>query len=187
MSVFTIKMKIRTWWIISKITEMKRRMFKFMFLVAVSLLGSLNASAYDFEVDGIYYNVLSAENLTCEVTNGDRMYQGDVVIPEKVTFMGRTMTVTGIGPMAFEDCVGLTSVKLPNSLTSIGESAFEDCVGLTSVKLPNSLTSIGESAFKDCYRLTSVEIPNSVTSIGEYAFYGCSGLTSVRFPTPSRV
>ena len=28
----------------------------------------ISASAYDFEVDGIYYNILSLEDLTCEVT-----------------------------------------------------------------------------------------------------------------------
>ena len=56
---------------------------------------------------------------------------------------------------------------------------YEDCSGLKSVTIPNSVTSIGEQAFYDCRGLTSVTIGNSVTSIGEGAFYECSGLTSV--------
>ena len=90
--------------------------------------------------------------------------------------------VTSIGPSAFFDCEGLTSVTIPNSVTSIGDWAFYACKGLTSVTIPNSVTSIGESAFLGCTGLTSVTIPNSVTSIGDYAFHSCTGLTSVTIP-----
>ena len=83
---------------------------------------------------------------------------------------------------AFEDCSGLTSVSIPNSVTSIGDYAFFNCSGLTSVTIPNSVTSIGKSAFSNCSSLTSVTIPNSVTSIGDNAFRNCSGLTSVSIP-----
>ena len=64
-------------------------------------------------------------------------------------------------------------------MTSIGWGAFEDCDGLTSITIPNSVTSIGYAAFRYCSSLTSVTIPNSVTSIGDGAFYNCSGLTSI--------
>ena len=67
-------------------------------------------------------------------------------------------------------------------MTSIGNYAFENCSGLTSITIPNSVTSIGYRAFRGCNKLTSVTIPNSVTSIGWEAFYGCSGLTSVTIP-----
>ena len=80
------------------------------------------------------------------------------------------------------NCIGLTSVTIPNSVTSIGDRAFSDCSGLTSVTIPNSVTSIGYEAFRDCTSLTSITIPNSVTSIGWSAFFGCSGLTSVTIP-----
>jgi hypothetical protein len=87
--------------------------------------------------------------------------------------------VTSIGNYAFQNCSGLTSVTIPNSVTSIGDVAFYNCSGLTSVTIPNSVTSIGSSAFSGCSGLTSVTIPNSVTSIGSQAFYDCSGLTSI--------
>ena len=57
---------------------------------------------------------------------------------------------------AFEECTGLTSVTIPNSVTSIGYGAFEYCWGLTSVTIPNSVTSIGDCAFSECTQLENV-------------------------------
>ena len=136
------------------------------------------ANAYDAEIDGIRYNFSGND---AEVTSGGR-YAGSVVIPETVTYNGKTYTVTSIGNKAFYQCSGLTSITFPNSLTSIGDWAFHGCSGLITISIPNSVTSIGNGAFASCRRLTSISIPNSVTSIGEYAFYNCSGLTSITIP-----
>ena len=86
-----------------------------------------------------------------------------------------------IGEEAFEGCVKLTSIKIPNSVTSIGRAAFLGS-GLTSVEIPDSVTSIGESTFQFCEKLTSIKIPNSVTSIGWEAFSDCNSLTSLMIP-----
>ena len=138
--------------------------------------------AYDIEVNGIYYNILSASSLTVEVTSGDNKYSGDIVIPSTITYKSRVFTVASIGERAFNYCMGLTSVTIPNSVTSIGESAFNYCRGLTSVVIPNSVTSIGGCAFLDCTGLTSITIPNSVTSIEGATFRRCTGLTSITIP-----
>ena len=39
---------------------------------------------------------------------------------------------------------------------SIGESAFERCLRLTSITIPESVTSIGTDAFRNCYALAEV-------------------------------
>ena len=41
--------------------------------------------------------------------------------------------MTSIGLGAFQECTGLTSVTIPNSVTSIGEVAFYNCSGLTDI------------------------------------------------------
>ena len=153
-----------------------------MLIAVATLLFSATASAYDFEVDGFYYNIISLSDLTVEVTAGDNKYSGKLIIPSTVTYKSKTLTVTSIGGYAFDGCSGLTSITIPNSVTSIGDDTFSGCSGLTSIEIPNSVTSIGDDAFRSCSGLTSIEIPNSVTSIGEYAFWACSGLTSIEIP-----
>ncbi|MDE6753293.1 MAG: leucine-rich repeat domain-containing protein [Muribaculaceae bacterium] len=159
---------------------MNKTFTKFGMIVAF-MLSFLSASAYDFEVDGVYYSVTDLEKLKCEVTKGDNKYKGEVNIPSTVTFNGRNFTVVSIRSEAFKGCSSLTSVTIPDSVTSIGGWAFYECSSLTSVTIGNSVTSIGDEAFYWCSSLTSVTIGNSVTSIGDEAFYMCS-LTSVTIP-----
>ena len=78
---------------------------------------------------------------------------------------------TSIADYAFDDCTGLTSITIPNSVTEIGIYAFSSCTGLTSIVIPNSVTSIANYAFENCTGLTSVTIPDSVISIGNQTFY----------------
>ncbi len=152
-------------------------------LAAVLLLCSATSWAYDFQVDGIYYNILSSEDLTCEVTyrtTSYTSYSGTVVIPETVTYNGTTYSVTEIGESAFRYCTGLTHVTIGNSVTSIGNYAFRSCSGLTGdLTIPESVTSIGGEAFYYCTGLTSLTIGESVTNISVWAFAYCTGLTEV--------
>ena len=134
-----------------------------------------NLHAYDFEVDGIYYNINNKSN-SIEVTSGDIQYQGVVVIPSEVSYNSKKYKVTSIGSFAFAFCDDLTSVTIPNSVTSIDMDAFSAC-SLTSITIPNSVTDIRFEAFRNC-RLTSVTIPSSVRSIGYGAFFGCD-LTTI--------
>ena len=157
-------------------------------LVALLLLCCTVASAHDFEVGGIFYNITDATAKSVKVTyKGDSYseyneYSGSVIIPSTVTYNGVTYSVTSIENTAFTYCSGLTSVTIGNSVTSIGYAAFGSCTGLTSITIPNSVTSIGDNAFQGCNGLTSVTIGNSVTSIGYAAFNGCTGLTSIEIP-----
>ena len=161
---------------------MKAKDFLLRFAIAICFaLTASNTFAYDFEVDGIYYNVTSLENLEVEVTSCDAAeYKGDVVIPKTVVYKNRELRVTSIKDNAFSGCSGLTSVDIPDGVTSIGRSVFSGCSGLTSVDIPDGVTTIGNYAFNGCKALTSVDIPNSVTTIGGYTFYMCTGLTSVK-------
>ena len=154
-----------------------------------ALLCSLTASAHDFEVNGIYYNITSSTDLTVAVTykgsyyhSYSNEYTGAVIIPKTVTYNSNTYRVTSIGEWAFYGCSSLTSITIPEGVTSIGEWAFYDCSSLTSITIPEGVTSIGEYAFYDCSSLTSITIPEGVPSIGYRAFEGCRSLTSITIP-----
>ena len=99
---------------------------KKLMILGVFLFSVLSAAAYDFMVDGVYYNILSISDLTCEVTNGEEKYVGDIKIPATVSYKNRELSVVKIGWKAFGDCRGLISVVIPNSVTSIGSSAFSE-------------------------------------------------------------
>ena len=161
---------------------MKQFYFRLL-MTAACLLTTGNILAYDFEVNGIYYNITNETNKTVEVTDkGYSKYINSVIIPENVTYNNTTYSVTSIGSSAFWGCTGLTSIEIPNSVTSIGDYAFWSCPGLTGeLVIPNSVTSIGDYAFQHCTGLTSIVIGNSVKSIGYYAFQYCTGLTSIEF------
>ena len=84
------------------------------------------AFAYDFEVNGIYYNA-SASSGKATVTYRDENYNsypGDITIPAKVNYNGVSYSVTSIGDRAFWGCTGLTSIEIPNSVTSINFATF---------------------------------------------------------------
>ncbi|MBQ9602883.1 MAG: leucine-rich repeat domain-containing protein [Paludibacteraceae bacterium] len=157
----------------------------FSLILALVCVGTMFAQV---PIGDLYY-VLNYDDKTAEVTYCPyKSYEGNypnlttAIIPASVEYYSDIYNVTGIGLYAFDNCLGLTSVTIPNSVTSIGAYAFRSCTGLASVAIPNSVTSIGAYAFEYCTSLTSVTIPNSVTSIGDYAFSICSGLTSIEIP-----
>ena len=149
---------------------MKSNYLKHLF-TALFLLCATVAAAHDFEVGGIYYNILSQEDKTVEVTYGTNPYTGSVVIPASVTFSGTIYSVTRIGDVAFNS-TGITGIVIPNSVTSIGNGAFSSCSMIASIEIPDGITSIGNIAFANCTKLANIVIPNSVTSIGSGAFSG---------------
>ena len=93
-------------------------------------------------------------------------------------FTGVTSTYS-----AFDRCVNLTSIKLPNSLVEIGSSTFYTCSSLLELEIPESVISLGVLPFTACRSLTSINIPSGVTSIPASAFADCSSLTSVNLPS----
>lgn len=137
---------------------MKQVYKRVLALALVSLLFVAKSYAYDFELNGFYFNYVSEEDRTVEVTyrsySSGNSYYGNLTIPKKVSYDNKTYTVIRIGNSAFSKCSGLTSVTIPNSVTEIGDDAFFKCSGLTSVTIPNSVTTIGDWAFCYCYGLT---------------------------------
>ena len=117
---------------------MKQVKLTFLLTVLMSMVGA-KSFAHDIEVknaDGItiYYNYINDGTELAVTFRGSSYdsytneYEGNVVIPEEVTYMNRTRKVTSIGYSAFRGCSSLTSVTIPNSVTSFGGSAFQNCI-----------------------------------------------------------
>lgn len=175
---------------------------KQLLVTAALLFSSIPSFAYDFEVDGIEYNVISLSDLTCEVSGAKNQ---NINIPASVDYKGRTFKVSCIAKNAFNSdntlrdvyifegldsicdqafyrCHYLVSITIPNSVKSIGESAFEGCNSLSFVSLGDGITAIENNTFNACNSLSSIIIPNGVKSIGKNAFYNCTNLPSINIP-----
>ena len=161
-------------------------------LLLFALLLPASATAYDIEVDGIFYSITSdtTVKVTYETENYNS-YSGNVVIPETVTNNGASYTVTEIGDKAFYSCTNLITVSMPNTITSIGSrnntgSTFMGCTALTSIVIPDNVSIITGSAFAGCTGLRHVTIGKSITKLRVsrqgryfYAFQGCDSITTL--------
>ena len=148
-------------------------------VIAFAITYTLSVQAYDFQNDGLFYDIISEAERTVAVVSApnNKLYTGSFLIPGSVTqnVTGISYKVIAIVDNAFEQC-SVISVTIPETVTSIGRSAFSDCTQLKSVTILGSVTSIGRSAFSGCTQLKSVTIPGSVTSIESYTFSGCTQL-----------
>ena len=102
---------------------------------------------YGFTVDGINYSL--SNNQAVVKGLADKAYSGELVIPDNVVYNGNTYPVTEIWFSAFEDCTGITSVSIGNSVEAIYDAAFRGCSNLASFNIPSSTWFIGEAVFKD--------------------------------------
>lgn len=84
-----------------------------------------------------------------------------------------------IGERAFQGCVMLSSVEVPNSVTSLGARAFYKCESLKNVTLGSGLIGIADYTFYKCSALESVTISGNLETIGNYAFRGCVALKDI--------
>lgn len=159
--------------------SMKRFLFFYLFFMALIVPNYCNATSFVSTTTGghtLSYTVLSGNTVSVGCYYN---YNGNIVIPSSVSYLGTNYSVTEIADMGFKSLTGQFTVTIPNSVTTIGWQAFYGCSGLTSVTIGNHVTIIVSEAFKNCTSLSSIVIPNSVLAIGSDVFKGCSGLTSV--------
>ena len=87
-----------------------------------------------------------------------------------------------LGYESFKGCKNLKSVCFKgNSLVTIGDNAFENCLQLTEINLPGGLEILNENVFLNCKNLKTITIPKSVKKINKGLFRGCEKLERVTF------
>ena len=96
---------------------------------------------YEQSIEGvlIVYTIMSDSEKTCRLMSVSESAIGHVTIPEVV----QGFTVTDIGYRAFDECVGLTGVTIPNTVTKIDGGAFYACENLKSLNIPSSVNNMG--------------------------------------------
>ena len=147
---------------------MKNFLLTLMTVLAVMVAGTVTASAHDFVQGRIYYNFLEDDETSVEVTfcdeDGDEFvdegkeYTGTVVIPESVTYSGKSYSVKSIGYLAFAYCYELGQVKFPSTLESIKANAFVFSNMLSSIEIPASVLLIEAWAFDSCQGVKSIVV-----------------------------
>lgn len=165
------------------------------------------ANAYDFEANGMYFNIASLTDLTAELTCSDtytdeygetiptKPYSGDFVVPQTVEYLGRTFNVIGIDKDAFINCT-LQSLTIPENVTFayifvtdenyIKELIIEDSEkpiylgvkgNVESAYVGRNLSNV-EGGFKES-SIHEVEFGDKVTHITLGCFDRCHYLNSV--------
>ncbi len=79
----------------------------------------------------------------------------------------------------FYGCPNLTTFNIGSNVQKLPNGLLEECTGLDSITIPNTVRVIGERAFYNCINLSSVELGDGVHFIYNQAFAGCTSLSSI--------
>lgn len=183
---------------------MKEKLQKFGLLTA-TLLVILPASAYDFEVDGICYDITSFTELTVSASSLSEKCNPKVIIPSYVEFQGKTLSVTEMCENFAKDNTLITSVFISSGIPAISANAFSGCINLQEIDMQytekiccnafsgcislkkvifsRKITSIESMAFVNCNSLQTITLPNGLTEISESLFEGCTSLCNIEIPS----
>ena len=137
-----------------------KKLYSTLLLIATLTL-PLTATAYDFMVDGLCYNIISENEVKVtyqrQVATNDYNYptyysiEQDIIIPSIVVYNNKEYFVRCVGWQAFQNCKNLRSVVIPNSVTLIEAYSFLNS-GLKKLTLPCSayIGSAATGAFNWC-------------------------------------
>ncbi len=154
-----------------------------------------SVSAASLEEDLIYCSDLDNGGIQISDYYGT---ETELVIPEKLTYEGKTKPVTRIANLTTVNQDTLKSVTIPSTVVDIYSFAFNSRSRLTEINVAEGnkkyksvdgvLYSADGKTLLRCPRGYTgdennvFEIPSSVTAIGEYAFSGCRSLSRIIVP-----
>lgn len=142
-----------------------KRIKHYLLFILLSLC-SMTSQAYDFEVDGLYYNLVSASEKTCQIV-GNREEKVEILIPNEVTFSGITFKIVSVKSEAFEN-QKITKLRFNEYITDIPERAFYNCT-IGDMILSDKIASIGKEAFYGV-SFNDLTIPPNVSEIWRNSF-----------------
>jgi len=129
-------------------------------------------------VDGLRDTILTTIYLGKSLTAiPDYAFAASIAISSPIVI---PYSCRSIGSSAFNACVSVTNVVLPESVVEIGSYAFASN-SISSINLPGEITTINERTFNRCSKLLNIVISDKVTSIDIFAFNLCTSLIDVKF------
>ncbi|MBO4740730.1 MAG: leucine-rich repeat domain-containing protein [Bacteroidales bacterium] len=144
--------------------------------------------------DTIWYYFVNGNVFVNQAPSGSNLYSGDIVIPDTVSYNGRTYNVTGVNHLAFALCSGLTSITLPHTITNMYSNVFYACTNLVKTNFTGTLAQWCNIYFNDSGSnpifysknlyindtlITHIRIPGNTGIIGQYAFMNDTALLDV--------
>lgn len=159
---------------------MKRIIHK-LWMALTMLCLSISASAFDFEVNGFQYNIVSLADNTAELVSSTNDDCGDLIIPSTVTYGNRDIKIISIGKGAFKNNK-LTTLSCGLYLKSICSMAFSSCNNLKKVTLSEATDSLS-AAFSDCTNLEEITFKSNYCFVDGATFQDCCNLKIVNIPS----
>lgn len=119
----------------------------------------------------------------------------DVAVPSDLTEIGNyafaNTKITGIelhdgirriGTGAFENCIDLPGILLPENLEELSSRAMYGCTALTEIVIPDSVKTVGDQAFELCTGLAAITLSAGMDAIPSRMMFGCSSLKEILIP-----
>jgi len=161
-------------------------MKKILLFACLTIANAINAQIGDrFSVDGlnfdIQYNHIISPDLNveseicarvCPASDENGEYSGVIEIPANVTYNGESYPVRIIGISAFENCVNVSKITLPETISTIQRNAFKNC-GNLDINIPSEVYNVYSNAFAGT-ELSGAFDFKGAGDIYEYAFAECS-------------
>lgn len=126
-----------------------KKIIIFLFLIIIRSIPMIAGVT----INGLYYTFMGGDG---EAQVAGCSISGDIVIPEEINYEKKVYKVTGIAMEAFKDCVGVTSITVPNGVCYIDIDAFSGCTGLKSIYISKSVTNINFGVFSGCSELSTI-------------------------------
>ena len=132
-----------------------------------------NIKVYDFINDGLCYRINDDNSTVClTISNKD----GNIVVPNNVTYNGKNYKVTLMDDYALFNC-NIASVTIPSSVTSIGSHSFDNCLSLSAMVYNAANCATHQLIIPYLETLTIGYTVKSIPS--DKAFYNCTNLKKI--------
>lgn len=137
-----------------------------------------------YTIDGIRYRLYTeyghdrADVMSLE---DDKKYEGDIYLPDYISYDGREFQLYRIGEYVFADCPELLSLSMNNKEGAI----ILNCPKLKKIELREGMTSFNHP-IQLCPSLESIEYPSTLGKLF-FAPSHCENLKTIRFKTSGPV